>query len=208
MTRQRRRNMRLVAVSGGDAGTPSALFASRCSAIYQLYSIQLELGDPIKATTSWTTIGVIDRLPPETPSVINDEPPDNLGVGDNIFVPVDFEILNADRRQWAHLYLDWLHSRMIELARARGWNEAPLEAARLGCIAAGLRVDLEGKTQRSPDRKFKAQMDLSIDVVRGHRIALTLFDKVGTVVGQTISNDPCLFHDFRTSAVRLWWGKA
>jgi hypothetical protein len=139
MARIRRRNMRSVDVWAVDfeGEQPlSALFANRCKPIYEFYTYQLKRGAPIKASCSWTRLFPDDGISPGTASDFGEEPADNFGFSESTRCPVDREILRSERPEWPRLYLEWLHARMLELAHARSWDAAPLEAARQGCLDA------------------------------------------------------------------------
>lgn len=205
----RRRNMTSVDVYPGDS-LKARLFAERCSAVFELYSLHLKAIEPIKATASWTRIFMADDGPAGYRDIAP-EPPDNYGFGESLVCGVNREILDSPRSEWPQRYLDWLHVQLTALAQERGWDCRPLAAARQGCIDDGLRLVVNGKPKSSPDRRHKAFLRMRIDLDGKRLIRLTVKDRGDVEVAAAEQvHDP--FHwnvaDFKRESRELRWTSA
>jgi hypothetical protein len=204
MARQRRRNLRSVDVYPLDDAPRTQEFAAGCRTMAELYSLTLARAkEPIKATVSWARIFLDRRVQPGAPSLIPDEPPDGYGFSDGMrCAPAILEV-EASLRPLR--YLKWLHERMLELARARQWDETVLHQAFQDCVDAELTLVLTSKPRSSPDRRHRATITLRMDAEGTGSIMLTIADRVGAERGRTTISNVCSVDDFRRVANHLRW---
>lgn len=204
----RRRNMVQVDVYPEPEG-PGLVFALRCSAAFELYSMRLKTGVPIKATASWTRIFMSSAMPAAACEVVP-EPPDNFGLSDGMRCGIDDQVFGSPRAEWPRRYLDWLHDKMLLLAAERSWDPGPLIDAYHACLAtdltAGLR--LESKPKSSPDRRHRAVVEFLIDLDGVRDLRLVIRDREGKEVAATERSYGASFwsvRDFRALARDLRW---
>lgn len=139
------------------------LFRKRSVAVAALYSRHLGEGPPVMATVWGARIHVQDDPVPPTGSPWGEEPPNDIGTDECCHVQVDRRLLGLPDRARRRAMLDWIHVRLVDLARHRGWPAEPFERARSLSLDDDLRFVETGRTVHSPDRRSRATAEFEID---------------------------------------------
>lgn len=198
--------MRSVDVHPLDDAPLTRAFTDGCWTVAELYSLTLaRTEEPIKATVSWTRIFVDRRIRPGAPSRIEEEPPDGFGFSDGMRCAVDPAVLATEALLRPRRYLEWLHERMLELARARNWDQSVLHQAFADCMEAGLVLVQSSTPRSSPDRRHRATLTLRTGADRAGTLELRIVDRNAVERGRTTADDACSVDTFRKLTRQLRW---
>lgn len=153
--------------------------------VTRAYSQRLRSGPPLEALTSWGRFVLREHAQPFAPK------PDrgfsaNLGMGEVWTVPPPplewLDLPDTDRRR---ALLGFLHDHLVTLAKARQWDQEPLQLAYDGLLRDGIEYGLSTPAKSSPDRRHTAVARMHCDGEGDYWLRLVARDKEGSVVAES-----------------------
>jgi hypothetical protein len=179
----------------GEQLTPASQFAKCATVVAELYSEQLQAGEPIPAKAWWVRFIPTDEL--RTPNF--DGVPFSDGMGEVHEVPYDPTVLALPDGQRRRAILDWLHQHLLALAASLGWPTAPLTQAYRGCLDQDVRLIRTSRPKSDPGRRYRARTTFELDENGDGWARLPLEG-----AGISLTSDPADALPTLRSAARTW----
>lgn len=179
-------------------------FAKRCAAMCALYSEQIA-SRRLEAETWWVRL-----IPAEDIDVAQyGSVAASVAWGDGEVkrVPFDPEVLSMSDDESYAATLDWVHGHMLELAKARGWDENVLRDVYQSCSERIGPYRVECGAKWDPTRRFRAVAVYEIDARGDGWTILRVVDRGGTNVAEERFDSPCRPMAARAIGSSVRWGQ-
>lgn len=175
--------------------TPALHFAKCATVVMELYSEQLQAGEPIPAKAWWVRLVPTDGMQEAHFNGV----PASEGLDEVHEVPYDPSVLALPDQQRRRAVLNWLQQHMLALADSLGWPTEPLVQAYHGCLNQDLRLVRASRTKSSPGRTHRTWATFEID---GNGNGWTSLHIEGA--GVSLANGPADALPSLTAAARTW----